>query len=472
MVAGDQGDQGTAVAGIIAAKGWNGIGSRGVAPNAMLSAYNLKAPRFNSISENDYLRIFSLKSDIVCHSGTINQDILTEQPAYDLENYDRSQKRRIELGRDGLGTIYLKAAGDLAAVGGNSSFDQRNTTTWGMIIGSHNIMGVKSHHSSPGSNLWISAPGGEAGYQSDYYSFDVNLPVVHFYPGLISTDIFNTEFKCAAGYSKLPKYYQEGTDPDPLIHSRGHSSGFNMGWHELNKDCQYTATLPATPAATAVATGAAAILLEKNPRLSWRDMKYIMAKSAKAIDIDRASVISNIGASQYEKTLPWIKNAAGFSFHNWYGFGALDLEAALNIANPATYRSLPPIFDTTWILASSPGKRIPPASIAGVFSDFHQVHNLIIESVQIKLNITHADASHLGIELVSPHGTRSILKSIKDGSRFSGMNSMVFLSNAFYGERSMGTWQLRIVDAKEGQSPGRLNSWSARFVGHKKSGVL
>jgi len=470
LVPGEQGNQGTAVAGIIGAVGWNGIGARGIAPQSKLSAYNLSAPRFTTVSDNDYLRIFSIATDVVCHSASAGAEILSEQPDFNFDAYDLAQRSKTRVGRDGLGIIYLKASGDLAEKGGNAAFDQRNATSWGMIVGSHNILGRKSTTSSPGANVWISAPGGEAGFQSDYEELEIKPPVINFYPGIVAPDIFNAKFPCSVGYAKSPKYFQSEADVDPKVHSVGHSSGFNLGWHELNQDCQYTATLPSSAAATGVAAGAVALLLEANPKLTWRDVKYIIAKTAKPIDANISSEITSIRGSQYEKTLPWVSNAGGFKFHNSYGFGALDIAAAVKVANPNSYRTLPPLFDTNWVLAASPFLRIPAASIAGAFSDFFEVYDILIESVQVRVNISHPDASHIGIELVSPNGTRSILKSIKDGSRFDGIRNMVFLSNAFYGERSRGNWQLRVVDGKEGQTPGHLNNWSIRVTGQKQTG--
>jgi hypothetical protein len=470
LVAGDPADQGTSVAGIIAAQGWNAQGSRGVAPNATISAYNLKATRLTAISDIDYQRIFSINSDIICHSGTMGQEILETSSRVDFDSYDSSQKRKITKGRHGRGTIFIKAAGDLASYGGNSAIDQRNNTAWAMVVGSHNMMGVKSRHTSSGANLWISAPGGEAGFQSDYREFEYRQPVVDFYPSVVSTDVFNPDYPCSVGYAKKPVYFDQARDPDPSIHSLGHSSGFNMGWNQLNTNCQYTATVASSPAATAMVSGATALMLEANPLLGWRDLKYIYARTAYKIDPQRKAEITNIGQSQYEKTLPWIRNSGGFDFHNWYGFGALDLKAALDMANPKTYRNLPEIYDSNWVLADAPMSRIPVASIAGVNSSFQNIREMVLESLQIKLDITHSNISSLGVELVSPTGTRSILKAVKDGTNFANMSSMVFLSNAFYGERALGSWQIRVVDSTDNHLPGSLNSWSIRLIGHQNTG--
>lgn len=472
LAPGEPGDQGTAVAGIIAAEGWNSIGSRGIAPSVKISAYNLTAPRFPDVSENDFLRIFAISSDIVCHSGTAKIKILTELPVFNFDTYDRAQKSKVSVGRSEKGIVYLKAAGDHDAAGGNAAFDQRNVTSWGMIIGSHNVLAVKSRKANTGANLWISGPGGEAGHQSNYDEMPGVKTVSDFYPGIVSTDIFNPEFPCSVGFAKRPQYFQPNVDPDPAIFNVGRSSGFNLGWHPLNQDCQYTATVANTPAATGVVAGAVALLLEAKPELTWRDIKHVLAKSARPIDLNRAPEITNIRGSFYQRSLPWITNAAGFKFHNAYGFGALDIGKALAIAQSPSFRSLPRQEDSNWILADSPVARIPPASIAGVFSDYFHVNDVLIESVQIRVNIAHAKAGNLGVELVSPNGTRSILKAVKDGARFPNLTDMIFLSNAFYGERSRGTWQLRVVDGKEVAQAGYLNSWSFRITGHKSGGEL
>ena len=92
---------------------------------------------------------------------------------------------------------------------------------------------------------------------------------------------------------------------------------------------------------------------------------------------------------------------------------------------------------------------------------------MIIEAVQIKVNITHDRTGDLGIELISPKGTRSVLFNINNGfSDDQNLTNMVLLSNAFYGENSSGQWTIRVVDGHNEGSDGRLNSWSIRFFGH------
>src|SRR5258708_8805397 len=90
----------------------------------------------------------------------------------------------------------------------------------------------------------------------------------------------------------------------------------------------------------------------------------------------------------------------------------------------------------------------------------------VIEAVQTGVNITHTFTGDLGIELSSPLGTRSVLKTIAD--QFAGdhdLTNMVLLSNAFYGENPTGTWTMKVVDGLGGDT-GNLTSWAIRVYGH------
>jgi hypothetical protein len=71
-------------------------------------------------------------------------------------------------------------------------------------------------------------------------------------------------------------------------------------------------------AASAVVTGVIALMLEANPELTWRDIKYILANTAKVNEI-----------------LNMEKNNAGYKFdaRDNYGFGFIDAEAAVKMAS-------------------------------------------------------------------------------------------------------------------------------------------
>ncbi len=468
VVPGSPGDQGTVIAGIIAAEGWNGEGGRGVAPEAKISAYNLSASRFENVTETDYMRIFTFDTDILCHAAVEGNAILEEHQRFSFDQYDRAQKSKVNIGRDGKGIIYIKAAGELGLHEGNAALDQRNVTSWSMIVGSYSSASKKSSRSSEGANIWMVAPGGEAGYQSDYelVKDDINLAPSLFYQGVLGPDIFNEEAPCTAGFAKFARYFTDDLDIDPVLLNRGRSSGFNLGWHRQNRGCRYTGLVANTAAAAGIVAGASALLLEANPSLTWRDVKRIFAQSAQPIDSALRSEVTIVKGSLYEKSLPWIRNAAGYNFQNKYGFGALDLDRALAIAKSPDYHLLGPQFDSNWLFAGSPNLRIPGSDISGVYHDFFQVQEILLESVQIKISVIHSDISSLSIELISPQGTKSILKSMNDGAHRENMDDMVFLSNAFYGESSRGNWQLRVVDGKTRESSGHLLNWSIRITGY------
>jgi subtilisin-like proprotein convertase family protein len=162
----------------------------------------------------------------------------------------------------------------------------------------------------------------------------------------------------------------------------------------------------------------------------------------------------------------WVTNAAGFHFHNWYGFGFANVDAAVAMAK--TYTSSFGIFTTTNWAADQAGLAvaIPDNSATGATRTMAVASNYKIDAVQLRVYITHADISQLALELTSPSGTKSIIVNVNNS--LVGMQDFlgeVFLSNAFYQENSVGTWTLKVVDGKAGTT-GTLTRWSLNFWGN------
>jgi subtilisin-like proprotein convertase family protein len=82
--------------------------------------------------------------------------------------------------------------------------------------------------------------------------------------------------------------------------------------------------------------------------------------------------------------------------------------------------------------------------------------------------MTHpGGVSQVGIELVSPQGTLSVLKNVEDAYIFAtSFVDQVLLSNAFYGENPAGAWTIRAVDGAGGGQGGTLVNWAIRIYGH------
>jgi subtilisin family serine protease len=464
---GSTGDHGTAMAGIIAARGWNGIGSRGVAPEAKLVGFNAFAPRIN-FDDGMLLEALSDGVDIVNFSYPMIQPPLSSNH---LVNpiFESLQASSVITHRAGKGLNFIRAAGDWFEQGYDASFDAYNTTLWTTVVGGLGAGAKKSRVSSAGANLWVVAPGGDRGFQSEFARMPSPKNRDDFLPGLITTDISSPELPCQSGYAKGVPYFIEQADPTPpLVHAVGRSSGFNLGWNALNDQCEYTATAHGSAAATAFVSGVVALMLEVNPELNWRDVRHILVKSARMIDRDKPGEYISIQGHRFPRLHPWTRNGAGYFFHNWYGFGLVDAAAAVELADPRRYRRMSPAIVTDWRQGGE-AERIPPHSPTGISQTIPIIDSFTIESVQIRLNLQHEDVSHIGIELISPAGTRSILLPPQSGARHSDFRNMVFLSNSFYGESGRGEWSLNVIDAKGGRSGGQITNWSIRFLGHYTS---
>ncbi|WPU64172.1 S8 family serine peptidase [Peredibacter starrii] len=467
---------GTATSGLIAAIGWNGIGSRGIAPSAKFAGFRYIFEY--SSSETD---ASMLARELDQMSGSF--DVFNYSYGYsgtDFINVDPKIFTQLEYGattqRSGKGSIYVQSAGnsytdyyDLCSgpaiscemkVSGNSNSSEDQASPHKILVGAVNALGLSSSYSTPGSGLWVSAPGGEFGIDE---------------PAMITTDIAG----CSSGDSYRNYNY----------------SYFNFGSHALNPYCDYTSLFNGTSSAAPVVSGVVALMLEANPNLNWREIKHILALTSDPIDYDplNNSIAHPWGFNllNYVYDYKWTRNAAGFYFSNWYGFGRVNALRAVQTAQAFATNSLG-TYEKTLNTVPNPDQwyydsgainlAIPDEDANGVEDRIWVGHNFLIEAIQIQITTNHTWPGDLAVHLVSPSGTESRLLNTNSNIYSLGLNAnTLLLSNAFYGERSLGYWRIKIVDGSSAittkddgtiTGTGSLLNWKILVHGHQSSSDL
>jgi len=473
-------DHGTSVAGVIGAVAFNGLGGRGVAYNARLRGYNLlwkAADGTTPLSGSTTIEAkalgnapYSADNDIFNASYGFGGVIPT------FDNQRSSTLNNLRTLRGGKGALLVKSAGNSFGnlLGGADkrcgwalsyrvSCDDTNADTASsnysvMLVGASNANGIKSSYSTAGASVWISAPGGEYGLDQSYFESPLNS--VSTQPAIVTTSL--TGCKNDLNSKGKPNY---SNDLD------------SHGENPLAYDCQYTAIFNGTSAAAPNATGVVALMLEANPNLGYRDIKYILAATANRIHPNQEAVIATSDLP-YPITLEqgWVKNSAGNWFSNWYGFGAINAGAAVNMAK-SYVNYLPALNSWQYVIPMSVDVTVPTTANGAVLPFNMNTPFNTIEYVQVVVNIAQAPVSNLPlrdypsglwcnqIELTSPRGTKSILMHAFQGTgNYDAVNQVttpqsalvdsMFLSNAFYGEPANGTWMLKVLDVCSSASSG------------------
>lgn len=229
---------------------------------------------------------------------------------------------------------------------------------------------------------------------------------------------------------------RQGITTTDLAGSAGYSAG------------DMTDRFGGTSAAAPMVTGIVALMLEANPYLGWRDVQEILALTARPVS--GTQFVEN-GASHW--------NGGGLRFSNDVGFGLVDAKAAVRLSETWTARSTSA--NEASDVAQAKGTNL--LSGGAVVEYFLSItSDLAVEAVELALGGRHSNIGDLLIKLISPLGTVSTLL---DGPKLSAaFNGWTFVSNAFRGEESGGSWTLRVED-RSNSSTGVLTGAELRVFG-------
>jgi subtilisin family serine protease len=465
LPAGGTEGHGTSVAGLAAGRGWNNIGGRGVAPLASLKGFNiLKGTTFQDDLESIGGATYSADVSIFNQSFGVDSRIFVAPLATIIEDQYKASVTSL---RGGKGAIFVRSSGngfaDYEGAGvaadcdaavaikiscQNAVMDPSMALPQIITVGALDANGQVASYSTAGSSIWISAPGGEDGRDGDAANGSLESDLNS--PAMLTTD----RTGCSQGSVRTDANF-----PANVFQNA------SLGDPALNPGCKYTSTFNGTSSAAPVLSGAIALILEARPELTWRDLKQVLQRTAKQVEPSRAAISVALGDGNYIAEPAWTTNAMGVKFHNVYGFGGVDVAAAVTLAKSMTPNNLGAFVETTYINSGVVSVAIPDNSIAGASSTIAETSSLTIESVRISVDITHSSSGDLGVELTSPSGTRSVLFTIRNGFSTSDDLRMEMMSNAFYDEPSNGTWTLKVVDGKTPDG-GILNSWAIKIYGH------
>ncbi|KAM9352880.1 neuroendocrine convertase 1-like [Symphorus nematophorus] len=189
---------------------------------------------------------------------------------------------------------------------------------------------------------------------------------------------------------------------------------------------------PGTSSAAPMAAGILALVLEVNPKLTWRDVQHLITKTAKIPD---------------PKEPGWNINAAGYHVHHRYGFGLLD--AGLMVQQAALFDTVAPQRKCTQQVELHPTRILSPGGVVSVNIQSEACQGRTneintLEHVQVRVSISSACRGDLSISLESPAGTVSLLLDTRpNDASTAGLKNWTLMTVHSWGEQPQGIWTLQ-----------------------------
>ena len=413
---------GTNVAGLIAARD-NDQGVRGVAPRATIYGHNLldapSPPGSVEIADTDIAHAAGNNMGVTAVSnnswGSVDGPEADGAPAL----WELAIENGVTRGYDGRGVFYVWAAGNGHLRGDDSNLDGLANFYAVTAACAVNEAGTRSYYSEMGANLWVCAPSNHPRTEEEYR-------------GIVTTE---------------------------------------------NSD-RYIDDFGGTSAATPIVSGVAALVREANPDLTWRDLKLILAESARRNDP------TNPGWQDGARMYGLASDADRYHFNHEYGFGVVDAAAAVDLAR--SWTNLPPMQEAT-VRSAKIDRLIPDAYDAASIETVTLTLTLnmdtaidFTEFVEINTVFQHNSFRDLDIELESPSGAVSKLAvpfdtftddDDPDDDYVPMRGPYRFGSAKHLGEDPNGVWTLRITDRYR-LGIGSIESWGITVYGHTPDNIL
>jgi proprotein convertase subtilisin/kexin type 2 len=391
-------NHGTAVTGIILARDGNAVGGSGVAPRAELVGYNALATETDADIADALTRDLA-KNAIVHNSwGSSDDGKLHSADAPFIAAINKG----IETGRNGKGTIYVFPAGN---------------------GGCYLLSGATPACFDDNANL-------------DGYTNKLGQVTV----GAVGPDGMKLSYS-EPGANVLVSAPAEAITTTNVTTGSGN----------------YRSDFRGTSASAPMISGVVALMLSANPELTWRDVKLILAKSAR-------------------KTNPtdtqWV-SANGYNFNPYYGFGVPDADKAVTLS-----KSWSSVGNSSSLKTCGPYSRNVNTALPDAPAALREVTDSInvdascgisrIEFVEITFSAQHIYSGDLRITLESPIGLQSVL-SQRRGCTGSGdacrpYSDWKFGSVRHLDESALGQWKLKVSDDKPNDT-GTWKNWSIKFYG-------
>eukprot|EP00127_Corallochytrium_limacisporum_P000225 Clim_evm42s7 gene=Clim_evmTU42s7 len=276
-----------------------------------------------------------------------------------------------EKGRDGLGAIYFFASGNGGSVMDNCNADGYTNSMYTISVGSVNDQGGHPWYMERCAATLICSP--SSGSKENKF--------------VITTDLHG---RCTK---------------------------------------RFTGTSASSPLGAAVG----ALILEANPKIGWRDMQYILLRTAVRTDRDNED---------------WQTNGAGYKYAHWFGFGLMNASAAVQLAKrwqnvPERISCETEVTNVGKVIKGAGGvvtEEVPfPAGC-----DFDS-----LEHVQLTVTVEHEMRGEIVIDVVAPTGMTSHMMEVRSRDKSKhGFQGWTMNSVAHWGENPKGTWKVSVADGR------------------------
>lgn len=303
----------------------------------------------------------------------------------------RAMVNGVQRGRGGLGSVYVFAIGNGAANDDNCNFDGYTNSIYSVSVGGIDRKGLHPYYSE----------------------------------------------KCSA---QLVVTYSSG-------------SGDAIHTTDVGANQCYT-NHGGTSAAGPLVAGMYALMLQVNPRLTWRDVQWITVLTAVKID----------------QPADWTMNTAvGKEFSHDFGYGKADAWALVETAKNWTNVNPQAWYFSPWLHVRHP----IPQGDQGLASSFTVTPTMLrdanfkrVEHVTVTMNVEHTRRGDLSVELRSPSGMVShIATARRNDNAEAGYVDWTFMSVAHWGEDGAGEWTVVVKDTVVNTHEGTFTDWRLKLWG-------